>query len=408
MSVRGRRVAAIGLALTALTACGSSATPSSPVTLDWYVGPDRIDARAIARSCSTSDYRIVVKELPRDVGDRHQSLVRRLAAKDTSIDLLSLDSAFTAEFATARFLAPVPEDLVPELTKDIAPAALDAATYKGSLVVAPWWFDPQLLWFRGKTAERAGLDTTKASSWDDLIAGAQRLGVTLQMDDQDGSGLSEWVNALVAGSSGQLVTGTARSARVGLDTDAGRAAAGIVEYFRESRLGPGPSRDALKAFAGPNGGFLLAPTSVLSDPTVAPVAADLGWAPYPAIGSSSVAPLSGVGLAVPLYAPRSDLSYRAIGCLTAQPVMLTLMSTAGHSSSRLTTYDDPALGTTFPMAAVARAAVMTGRAVPKTPYWNLVRAAIDESWTPLDEVTVDDTPEHSQRVVTARLRGELP
>ena len=88
--------------------------------------------------------------------------------------------------------------------------------------------------------------------------------------------------------------------------------------------------------------------------------------------------------------------------------MLSLMSSAGHSSSRLTTYDDPALGATFPMAAVTKAAVTTGRAVPTTPYWNLVRGAIDESWRPLAEVTVDDTPEHSQRIVTARLRGELP
>ncbi len=61
------------------------------------------------------------------------------------------------------------------------PAALAAATYDGQLAVAPWWFDPQLLWYRGNIAERAGLDTTKPMSWDELIAGAERLGVTVQM-----------------------------------------------------------------------------------------------------------------------------------------------------------------------------------------------------------------------------------
>lgn len=408
MSVRGKRVAAIGLALATLAACGSSATSGQTVTLDWYVTPDRIDAQALARSCSTDDYRIAVKELPADVDDRHQQLVRRLVAKDTSIDLLTLDSAFTAEFAEAQLLAPVPDDLAPAYSKDIAPAALDAATYEDALVVAPWWFDPQLLWFRGKTAERAGIDTTKAVSWDDLIAGAQRLGVTVQIDDTDGSGLAEWVNALVAGSGGQLLTGSGRGAKLGLDTEAGRSAAGVVEFFSEAQIGPGPSRDALEAFAAPNGGFLLAASSVISDPAMAAVVADTGWAPYPMIGTSSVAPLSGVGLAVPLYAPRSDLSYAAITCLTGPEVMRALMSSAGHSSSRLTTYDDPALGTTFPMASVAKAAVASGRAVPRTPYWNLVRRGIDESWRPLTEVTVDETPETSQRIVTARLRGELP
>ncbi len=407
MSVRGRRIAAVGLVFALLAACGSNAKPGSTVTLNWYVGPDRIDAPALATSCSTADYRIAVKELPTDVNERHQALVRRLVAKDTSIDLLSLDSAFTAEFAEAQFLAPVPEDLIPEYSKDIVPAALQAATYENALVVAPWWFDPQLLWFRGKVAERAGLDTTKAVSWDALIAGAQRLGLTVQIDDPDGSGLSEWLNALIAGSDGELIAGTGRSAKVGLDSDAGRAAAGVVKFYNDAKVGPGPSRNALEAFAAPNGGFLLAPSSVISDPALAGVAADMGWAPYPMNGTTSVAPLAGIGLAVPLYATHTDLSYRAISCLTSPSVMRAIMSSAGHSSSRLTTYDDPALGTTFPMALVTKAAVTSGRAVPTTPYWNLVRRAIDDSWLPLTGVN-DDTPKNSQRIVTARLRGDLP
>jgi multiple sugar transport system substrate-binding protein len=182
----------------------------------------------------------------------------------------------------------------------------------------------------------------------------------------------------------------------------------VVEFYHESKVGPGPSRKALEEFARPTGGFLIGPSSVISDPAVATVAGEMGWAPYPMIGTTSVAPLAGVGLAVPLYAPHSDMSYKAITCLTAPPVMGALMSSAGHSSSRLTTYDDPALVTTYPMALVVKAAITSGRAVPRTPYWNLVRAAIDESWSPLGTVTVDDTPKDSQRVVTARLRGELP
>ncbi|MEO6605776.1 MAG: hypothetical protein ABIN55_09200, partial [Aeromicrobium sp.] len=293
-------------------------------------------------------------------------------------------------------------------SQNIFPTALSAATYEGALVAAPWWFDPQLLWFRGKVTERAGLDTTKAVSWDDLIAGAERLGVTIEFDDLDGSALSEWVNALVAGSGGELVSGKARTAKVGLNTEAGRSAAGVVEFFNEAKLGSGPSREALDAFAGPNGGFLIGPSSIVSDPGVVAIAADLGWSPYPTVGATSVAPLSGVGLAVPLYAEHSDLSYKAITCLTSPSVMLAIMSSAGHSSSRATTYDDPALGATYPMATVTKAAVATGISVPKTPYWNLVRGGIDRSWRPIAEVTVDDTPKDSQRIVTRRLRGELP
>jgi multiple sugar transport system substrate-binding protein len=393
-----------------LAACGSATNkPERTPTLTWYVGPDRADTAALAKTCTTAasgKYDIKVKQLPADVDARHALLVRRLLAKDTSIDILSLDSTFTAEFSAARFLAPIPEELKAVFSKDIAPAALAAATYDGQLAVAPWWFDPQLLWYRGNVAERAGLDTTKAISWDDLIAGARRLGVTVQIADDDGSGLAQWVNALVAGAGGKLVDGTGRNAKVGLDSSAGRAAASVVEFYLDSDRGPGPSRDALEAFAAPDGGFLLGPSSIISDPAVAAVAADMGWTAYPAVGNTSVAPLSGVGLAVPLYAPHSDLSYDAINCLTSPTALASIMAGAGHSPSRLTAYDDPSVKQTYPMATVTKAAVKSGSVLPVTPYWAVAQAAIDETWLPLQDFS-QSTLERSQRAVRAAIRGEL-
>ena len=335
-------------------------------------------------------------------------LVRRLLAKDTSIDLLSLDSAFTAEFAAAQFLAPLPEELKATFGKDIAPAALAAATYDGQLAVAPWWFDPQLLWYRGKVAERAGLDTTKPISWDDLVSGADRLGVTIQMADDDGSGLAQWVNALLAGAGGKLVDGTGRHPKVGLDTPAGRAAATVIRFYLDSDRGPGPSKDALKKFAAPNGGFLIAPSSVIADPDVAAVASDMAWTAYPAVTDKSVAPLSGVGLAVPLYAPHSDLSYRAISCLTSPTSLTSIMASAGHSASRLTTYDDPSVKRSYPMAAVTRPAVTSGVALPVTPYWQVAEAALEDSVLPLRDFSQDTTFKRSQQDVLAAIAGELP
>ena len=395
-----------------LAACGSSdQKPGSTPVLTWYVGPDRADTTALARTCTDAAkgaYEIRVEQLPADVNARHAMLVRRLQAKDTSIDLLSLDSAFTAEFAAAQFLAPIPEELKAPFAQGIAPTALAAATYDGQLAVAPWWFDPQLLWYRGNVAERAGLDTTKPISWDDLVAGAERLGVTIQMADDDGTGLAQWVNALVVGAGGKLVDGTGRDAKVGLDTAAGRAAASVVEFYLESDRGPGPSKDALKKFAAPNGGFLLAPSSVISDPDVAAVASDMAWTAYPTVTDTSVAPLSGVGLAVPLYAPHSDLSYQAISCLTSPTALATIMASAGHSASRLTTYDDPAIKTSYPMAAVTKPAVQSGATLPVTPYWPVAQAALDDTWLPLRDFSQDTTLERSQKAVSAAIAGELP
>ncbi|MET0449775.1 MAG: extracellular solute-binding protein [Aeromicrobium sp.] len=393
-------------------ACG--AAPSSQVryvpALSWYVGPDRLDAAVLAETCteqSGREYTIEVEQLPTDVTERHDELVRRMLAKDDSIDILSLDSAFTTELAGAGFLAPVPDDQVAAFSEGIAPTALTAATYDGRLAAVPWFLDPQVLWYRGNTAERAGLDTTKPISWDDLIAGAQRLGVTIQVEDRDGSGLAEWVSALTAGAGGALVSGTGRSAKAGLDTDAGREAASIVELYHDSGVGPGPSSDALEAFARSDGGFLIASTSAVADPALSTIQADLAAAPYPVVGNASVAPLAGVALAVPASAPDQAASFAAIACLTSPPVLQQLMAGPQHSASRIGTYDDATVKKAFRTLAVGRAAVTTGATVPATPYWSLVVDAIDETWLPVDEVSQDGTPEASQAEVQAVLEGRL-
>jgi multiple sugar transport system substrate-binding protein len=401
---------ATALSLCVLAACGTAAEePGTPV-VSWYAAPDLVDAGSLADTCTSEAdgaYRIEVRSLPEDVSDRHAQLVRRLLAKDDGIDLLSLDSAFTSEVAAAGFLAPVPSAVASAVSQDVAPAALEAATYDDELVVAPWWMDPQVLWYRGNTAERAGLDTTEPISWDDLIAGAKRLGVTVQVEDRDGSGLSEWVSVLVAGGGDTLVDGPGRAAAIGLNGDAGRAAASVVELYDEENVGPGPSTEARQRFAAADGGFLVASASAIADPALASVAGDVKAAPYPVIGNDSIAPLAGVGLAVPAAASDPDRSWDAVSCLTSPAVLRTLMTTGRHSASRLTTYDDEAVEAAYPDAKVVRQAVTTGRTVPRTPYWSLVLAAIDETWLPVADVTQDRTPEESQDAVRAAVRGEL-
>lgn len=391
-----------------VAACGA-ATPSARV-VTWYVGPDRLDATTLASTCTdqaAGRYRIDVEQLPDDVTARHALLVRRLLAQDDSIDVLSLDSSFTTEFAAAGFLAPIPAARVATYSEGIVPAALAAATHDGTLVAAPWFYDPQVLWYRGNTAERAGLDTTKPISWDDLVAGAQRLGVTVEIEDRDGSGLSEWVNALVAGTGGSLISGDGRSAKVGLDTDAGRAAASIVELYHQSGVGPGPSAGALARFAGPGGGFLLASTSAIADPALAAVQADMRATSYPAAVDASIAPVAGVELAVPAHAKNRAQAFSVIDCLTSPTSLQTLMTGPQHSASRLSTYQDPAVPTSFRSAEVALTALATGLSVPQTPFWANVIDALDETWLPVSSVTQDETPEASQAEVRAAVEGTV-
>ena len=304
----------------------------------------------------------------------------------------------------------MPDDLEPEFVKDVFPTALAASSYDGELVSIPWWFDPQLLWFRGTVAEHAGLDMTTPVRWEDLIEGARRVGTSIEIEDLRGTGLVDWVTGLVSAAGGKVVNSSGRNATVDLDSPAGRDAASVIAYYQESGVGRGPSGDALKSFAGSRGGFLLASTSAISDPAVASIAAEMQWAPWPIIetGSASVAPLSGRGLAVSLYSPNSELAFDAIECLTSAQSMEALMVTSGHSSARSTTYDTEEINASYPMAKVTRQSVLDGASVPVSPYWSQISAGIMGSWLPLSSVAIVQTPKDSQRVVEALLAGELP
>lgn len=417
---RGLSAFACALVTCAAAACGSPQNSDSgqsdarvPV-LTWHVGPDRADAASLARACeqeSAGRFEVEIEELPADVDERRTELIGRLEAQDPSIDLFSMDLSLADELAQAQVLAPVPEDLKEPFAEGVAPAALDATTVDGLLVAAPWWFDPYLLWWRGATAERAGLDPSEPITWDALLEAAQRTGQPIAFDDTLGDGLGVWIAALVAGAGGELLDGSGRAPVVGLDSAGGRRTAEILGDLARSGVGRTPS-DAAPAEFARAGGFLLAPSSLVGDPDVALVAGDLDWTAFPLVeadaeGVESAVPAVGAALAVPLFAPRTDLSYELISCLTSEASLGRLMTSSGHSAARLPVYDTQAVAEGYPLTEVTRPAIDAAVTVPASAYWSRVRAGLERTWSPLSSVT-PGTPARSQRVVEALVDGRLP
>jgi hypothetical protein len=100
-AMRGRRRAAACLALAALAIAGGGygsggGEGQGPPRLQWYVNPDDGGQAEIASRCTENArgrYRIETLVLPLSASDQREQVLRRLAAKDTSIDLMSLDPA---------------------------------------------------------------------------------------------------------------------------------------------------------------------------------------------------------------------------------------------------------------------------------------------------------------------------
>ena len=93
--VLGVVVGVMGL-LAVVAACGSgSGTAKGPVTLNWYIFPEFsgafVKSAAQCSSHSNGSYKIKIQTLPNAADGQRQQMVRRLAADDSSLDILNLD-----------------------------------------------------------------------------------------------------------------------------------------------------------------------------------------------------------------------------------------------------------------------------------------------------------------------------
>lgn len=427
---RARVAAAVlAAALTAtgaLAGCGAGGggdQDGGRPTLTWFINPDGGGGRKngggqaqIAVECSTDRYDIEVQQLPNSASDQRIQLLRRLAAGDSGVDLMSIDPVFVPEFAEAGYLAPVPEDKQKEFTQDRVDSAIESSRWKDEMVTVPFWANTQVLWYRKDVAKKAGLDMTTPVTWDEVIEAAQKTGTTVGVQASLYEGYVVWINALVSGAGGKIVENPGADAdtvQLGLDSDEGRKAAAIIRKVSDTGVG-GPAMgssqetESLALFQGRSGGFL-----VNWPYTFAAVAGDkklvknLGWARYPQTvqGKESAPPFGGIQLGVGANSAHPDLAYEAAGCITNQEHQTLYMLKTGNPASRKKVYDDPKVKAGFPMAGLIRTSLDAAAPRPQTQYYGDVSTAIQQRFSPPDKVTAD-SPAQTQTFIKDVMKGE--
>ena len=142
----------------AIAGCGSSG--KGPVTLNWYVFPEPSGSFAAAAAkcskASNGDYNIAINFLSTASDQQRVSLVRRLAATDSAIDILAMDVDWTAEFATAKWIRPVPASLAAQMRSVDLPGPVQTATVRGRIYAVPINSNTQLLWYRKDLLQKLG------------------------------------------------------------------------------------------------------------------------------------------------------------------------------------------------------------------------------------------------------------
>lgn len=421
-----RRAALLGLVLVApLAACSSA--EAGPPTLTWYINPDSGGQTRIAEQCTEEAggaYRLETALLPRDAPSQREQLVRRLAAGDTSIDLMSIDPPFIPEFANADFLAEVPDDVAAAVTQDAAEGAVAGATYDDELVTIPFWANTQLLWFRRSVAEAAGLDMTQPVTWDQVIEAAESQDVTVAVQGVRAESLTVWVNALVESAGGHILENPEeqdpQQVTPSLESDAGRTAAQIVRDLAEAGVGGAQLSNAnedinASMFEGDSAGFMVnwpfvwprAQAAVEGGSLEQSALDDFGWAMYPqaVAGQEARPPYGGINLGVGAFSEHVDLAFEAAQCIADPAKQAEYFVSDGNPPSSLSAFDDPAVQEAFPMADVIRESLQNAAPRPQTPFYNEVSSSLQRTWHPPGGVSPDTTPGRADRLITDVLQG---
>ena len=399
------RVLAAGVAVAALAGlAGCAGGPAGPPTLNWYINPDDGGQAEIAQRCTAASggqYRIATSTLPRQAGEQRQQLVRRLAANDASIDIMSIDPPYVPEFAEARFLAPIPDDVARRASTGVVTSAVEASTWRGELVTVPFWANTQLLWYRKADLAGTGLDMSKPVTWDQVIDAAMKKDKQFAVQGTRAESLAIWLNALVESGGGKVITNPSpddpKGVQLGLDSPAATRAAEIMKKVGTTGVaGPGfanageeENSDALQ------GGDAMFSTiwpfiwpkvkkAEQEDSVPAGTVADYGWTLYPRTDPArpSAPPFGGISLGVGAFSPNPQLAYQATECITSAQNQAYYFISNGNPASKTAVYRDPEVLKAFPMAPVVEQSLQQAAPRAATAYYSDVSEAIQSTYHP--------------------------
>jgi multiple sugar transport system substrate-binding protein len=405
---------ALATAAGVLTACGGS---SGATTLTWYINPDSGGQAAIAENCSTDAYTITTQVLPQDATQQRVQLARRLAAHDPGIDLMSLDPPFTAEFANAGFLEKIPQDVQDQLTQQSFKGAVSAGTWNNQLVVFPFWSNTQVLWYRKSFVDKAGIDMTKPVTWDQIIDVASKDGGQIGVQANKYEGYSVWINALITGAGGELISDADKGADATIDVNspAGDDAAGVIDKLAHSSAAPpdlsvSNEGTAGSTFGSPQGSFMVNWTYIFHnyDATQPDVAKDIGYTRYPETvsGTPSRPPYGGIGIGVSAYSSHTEDALKAAQCLVSPDNQGVNAQLTGNMPASPAGYKFPALQKLYPPELLALFQQSVNAAAPRsvTPYWSDISSSLQNTWHPPSSVN-QDTPAKSADFIEQVLGG---
>jgi multiple sugar transport system substrate-binding protein len=374
-----------------VAACGGSSSSSGPVTLNWFIFNEPSGGvQAAAQKCSAASngaYKIKFQYLPSQADAQREQLVRRLGAKDSTLDLLGLDVVWTGEFANAGWVEPVPAAIRGPVTDQVFDSVLNSARFEGKLYAVPIWSNTQLLWYRKDRVKQA------PKTWAEMVKMAEQIGPAqgqIQVQANKYEGLVVWANAMIASAGTSVLSGPDKIALDEKKTNMALAAMGTMARspVAPANIDTSTEDTARLGFESGTSSFMINyPFVYPSAKSNAPaVFKQIAAAKYPAVDPNlpSKPPLGGINVAVSSYSKHKAAGFDAIKCLVQPDNQLAIAKAGGLPPVRSDVYDRPDIDDVYPgFAPLIRSSIRDAAPRPsESPAYQDLSLAIQDAVHP--------------------------
>jgi len=402
--------------LTPLAACGSTDEGGIP-TVNFYSAPEE-NLQQVVDDCNTEAagrYRIDYRRLPRQADEQRVQMVRRLAAEDTSMDVLGLDVTWTQEFASADWILEWTGESKAEAERGTLEGPLNTARYQDKLYGAPKNTNVQLLWYRTDLVQEP------PQTWDQMFEQAGRLKAEgqphqiLTMGAQY-EGLVVLFNTLVQSAGGNILSEDGE--KVALDEGAIKAMELMKRLATSGLVSPSFSNaveDPTRLeFQGGGGAFQLNwPYVYPAMQEAAPELAEkVRWARYPRVepNTPSRVTIGGLNLAVSKFSEHPEEAFEAALCIRNPEHQLFSAINDGVPPTIEQVYDAPEMAEAYPMKETILEELKDAAVRPTTPAYQNVSTVISATLSPPSAIEPQQTADTLRDQIQDALesKGVLP
>ena len=350
--------------------------------------------------------KVTLVELPDSADETRSQMITDLRSDSSRFDILNIDVTWTAEFAAAGWIMPLPRSRFPLAT--FLHPVVATATFDGRLYAVPYVTNAGLLYYRKDILDKEGARPPR--TWEELRHEARTIAPKYGIGGYAGQflpyeGLTANVTEAVLSAGGSYLGNEGKKVTVGPGVEEGLAflARGVREGWIPHEALDYKEEESRKAFQSGDLLFLRNWPYVyaLANGKDSAVRGKFGAVPLPGPDGPGTSVLGGSNLAISTRSAHPKSAADLIAYLTSEPVQRKVLTQGALPPVRADLYTDPQLVRDHPYLPTLRKSILTAQPRPKSPRYDQVSLVVQA--VAQDVMAGRETPAQG----VARLRREL-